>query len=153
VDSGKSLVYSAFKLTEPIELFEEALLEILGIQRQITLANTIAVSLYSVTFPAPNLLTVGLEKPADEGLLLWALFLSVETDWEALLFDLRCFYVSFEMDSALVIVEPVALIKLEINPSVIDFPVIVEPSRSSEVLLEVLENEFEIFHLKLVCQR
>ena len=151
VDSGKSLVYSAFKLTEPIELFEEALLEILGIQRQITLANTIAVSLYPVTFPAPNLLTVGLKKPADEGLLLWALFLSVKTDWKALLFDLRCFYVSFEMDSALVIVKPVALVKLEINPPVIDFPAIVEPSRSSEVLLEVLENEFEIFHLKLVC--
>ena len=87
MDSGKSLVYSAFKLTEPIELFEEALLEILGIQRQITLANTIAVSLYPVTFPAPNLLTVGLKKPADEGLLLWALFLSVKTDWKALLFD------------------------------------------------------------------
>tara|TARA_A100001011_G_scaffold74064_2_gene75940 strand:+ start:501 stop:938 length:438 start_codon:yes stop_codon:yes gene_type:complete len=144
------LVYSAFELAEPIELFKEALLEILGIQRQITLANTIAVSLYSVTFPAPNLFTVGLEKSADEGLLLGTLFLSVETYWEALLFDLRCFYVSFEMDSALVIVKPVPLIKLEINPPVIDFPAIVEPSRSSEAFLEVLENEFEVFHLKLV---
>tara|TARA_E500000178_G_scaffold3476_2_gene3674 strand:- start:2087 stop:2524 length:438 start_codon:yes stop_codon:yes gene_type:complete len=144
------LVYSAFELAEPIELFKEALLEILGIQRQITLATTIAVSLYSVTFPAPNLFTVGLEKSADEGLLLGTLFLSVETYWEALLFDLRCFYVSFEMDSALVIVKPVPLIKLEINPPVIDFPAIVEPSRSSEAFLEVLENEFEVFHLKLV---
>mgnify|MGYP004014867171 FL=1 len=144
------MVYSAFELAEPIELFKEALLEILGIQRQITLANTIAVSLYSATFPAPNLFTVGLEKSADEGLLLGTLFLSVETYWEALLFDLRCFYVSFEMDSALVIVKPVPLIKLEINPPVIDFPAIVEPSRSSEAFLEVLENEFEVFHLKLV---
>ena len=144
------MVYSAFELAEPIELFKEALLEILGIQRQITLANTIAVSLYSVTFPAPNLFTVGLQKSADEGLLLGTLFLSVETFWEALLFDLRCFYVSFEMDSALVIVKPVALIKLEINPPVIDFPAIVEPSRNSEALLEVLENQFEVSHLKLV---
>jgi hypothetical protein len=150
VDSLKRLVYSAFELAEPIKLFEEALLEILGIQRQITLANTITVSLYSVTFPAPNLFTVGLEKSAYEGLLLGTFFLSVKTYWEALIFDLRRFYISFEMHSALVIVKPVALIKLEINPPVIDFPAIVEPSRSSEVLLEVLENEFEVFHLKPV---
>ena len=80
------MVYSAFELAEPIELFKEALLEILGIQRQITLANTIAVSLYSVTFPATNLFTVGLEKSADEGLLLGTLFLSVETYWDCLLY-------------------------------------------------------------------
>ena len=93
MDSLKRLVYSAFELAEPIKLFEEALLEILGIQRQITLANTITVSLYSVTFPAPNLFTVGLEKSADEGLLLGTFFLSVKTYWEALLFDLRRFYI------------------------------------------------------------
>jgi hypothetical protein len=121
------LIYTSLELPEPVELFNEPLFEVLGVERQIALADTIAIPLHLVTLPTPDFVTMRFEKSTDEVLLSGALFLSMETDRETFLLYLGRFNIGLEMYPALVLVIPVAFIKLKIDASVVDLPPVVEP--------------------------
>ena len=70
----------------------------------------------------------------------------MHADREFLLFDLMGLYIGLEVDSALIVVVPVDLVELQIDPTVVDLPVILEPTRLPQLLLEVPEDGFYIFH-------
>ena len=119
------------KLAQPVELLDEALLEVFGVEGQVALADVIAIPQNLVALPAPDLVPVEFEESADEGLVGGAFLLRVKTNRECLLLDLGGFYIGLEMYPALILVVPVVFVELKIDASVIDLPLVFKPGGCS----------------------
>ena len=65
----QSLIYAGLKLAQPVELLDEALLEVFVVEWQVALADAITIPQNLVALPASNLVPVRFEESADEGLV------------------------------------------------------------------------------------
>ena len=60
MDVLQGLIYTGLELAQSVELFNETLFQILGIERQLALADTVTVPLYPIALPTPDLLAMRL---------------------------------------------------------------------------------------------
>ena len=139
---------TCFELPKSIELFKDALLEILEVEGQASLTNSVAFTDRFVAFPAADSSTFQFDELLHKSFLGRAILFCMHGDWKNLISNLVGFDEGLKVHTALILIKPILAIELQIGTSVVDFPSIVEPARAPEYFFKVLKY---LLHLSWSC--
>ena len=142
---------TALEFAESIKFFKQPVLEVLEVQRQLPLTNTVTTAVCLIALPAPDAIALNRKKLLNEGWLRGAILFGMHADRKFLLLDLRGFDIGFEVDAALILIMPVGLVQLEIGPTIVDLPISPKPTRLPQLLFKIAENTFHVFHETAPC--
>ena len=134
-----------FELSKSIKLFKDALLEILEVERQAALTNSVAFTDRLVAFPAADSSTFQFDELLHKSFLGRAILFGMHGDWKSLISNLVGFDKGFKVHTALILIKPILAIELQIGTSVVDFPSIVEPARALSISSRFLNTFFTSF--------
>ena len=62
------MIYAGLKLAQPVELLDEALLKVFGVEWQVALTDAVTIPQNLVALSALDLVPVGFKESADKGL-------------------------------------------------------------------------------------
>ena len=98
---------TALEFAKSIKFFKQPVLEVLEVQRQLSLTNTVATAVCLIALPAPDAIALNRKKLLNEGRLRGAILFGMHADRKRFLLDLRRFDIGLKVHSSLTPVTPI----------------------------------------------